>query len=113
MLRELQREQHQQSIWVFTDANGQPLKKDRFVRGVFHPLLRNAGIPRIRFHDLRHTSATLALSSGVNVKVISERLGHSSAKMTLDVYARAMPTLQREAADRLESIIAPAERKLD
>lgn len=110
MLRELKQEQRPQNIWVFTDPNGEPLEKDRFVRGVFHPLLLEAGIQRIRFHDLRHTSATLALSSGVNVKVISERLGHSSAKMTLDVYARAMPTLQREAADRLETIIAHAGR---
>jgi integrase len=111
MLRDLQQIHRPQSIWVFTDKNGQPLERNRFVRGVFHPLLREASIPRIRFHDLRHTSATLALSSGVNVKVISERLGHSSAKMTLDVYARALPTLQREAADRLETIIAPADRK--
>ncbi len=107
MLRELQKRQYPQSIWVFTAKDGEPLEKDLFVRGVFHPLLRKADIPRIRFHDLRHTSATLALSSGVNVKVISERLGHSSAKMTLDVYARALPTLQREAADRMEAIIAP------
>ena len=91
--------------WVFTDRNGEPLEKDRFVRGVFHPLLRDARIDRIRFHDLRHTSATLALASGINVKIVSERLGHSSAKMTLDVYTRALPTLQREAATRMESMI--------
>jgi integrase len=107
LLRELKQRQSPQSIWVFTDPRGEPLEKNRFVRGVFHPLLRQAGIQRIRFHDLRHTCATLALSSGVNVKVISERLGHSSAKMTLDVYARALPTLQREAAERLEAVIAP------
>ena len=84
--------------WVFTDINGEPLEKDRFVRGVFHPLLKEAGIDRIRFHDLRHTSATLALASGINVKIVSERLGHSSSKMTLDVYTRTMPTLQKEGA---------------
>lgn len=92
--------------WVFTDRNGEPLEKDRFVRGVFHPLLKEAGIDRIRFHDLRHTSATLALASGINVKIVSERLGHSSAKMTLDVYTRAVPTLQKEAASRMESLIS-------
>ena len=91
--------------WVFSDRNGDPLEKDPFVRGVFHPLLKGAGIDRIRFHDLRHTSATLALASGINVKVVSERLGHASAKMTLDVYTRAMPTLQKEAASRMESMI--------
>jgi len=92
--------------WVFTDRNGEPLEKDRFVRGVFHPLLKEAGIDRIRFHDLRHTSATLALASGINVKIVSERLGHSSAKMTLDVYTRAIPTLQKEAASLMESMIS-------
>jgi len=91
--------------WVFVDRDGEPLAKDRFVRGVFQPLLKEAGIGRIRFHDLRHTSATLALSSGINVKVVSERLGHSSAQMTLDVYTRALPTLQREAASQMESLI--------
>lgn len=102
-------EQHKRrclsETWVFTDIGGEPLHKDRFTRSVFHPLLRDAGIERIRFHDLRHTSATLALSSGINVKVLAERLGHSSAKMTLDVYTRALPTLQRDAATRMERMI--------
>jgi integrase len=68
-------------------------------------LLEKAGIERIRFHDLRHTSATLALSNGDNVKVVSERLGHASAKMTLDVYVKAIPTLQREAATKMDSLL--------
>jgi integrase len=93
------------SLWVFADRHGHPLEKDRFVRGIFHPLLKRAGIRQIRFHDLRHTSATLALASGVNVKVVSERLGHSSAQMTLDVYTRALPTLQRDAAALMERLM--------
>lgn len=102
----LQHKRHQpDGPWIFVDRDGEPLAKDRFVRGVFHPLLKKAGIGRIRFHDLRHTSATLALSSGINVKVVSERLGHSSTQMTLDVYTRALPTLQREAASQMESLI--------
>ncbi|MDQ6780539.1 MAG: site-specific integrase [Candidatus Eremiobacteraeota bacterium] len=105
ILREYKASQPSPSAWVFTDLHGAPLQKDAFVRGVFHRLLKAAQLPRIRFHDLRHTSATLALASGLNVKVISERLGHASAKMTLDVYTRALPTLQREAADRMEDII--------
>lgn len=96
--------------WVFTDSKSEPLSKDRFVRTVFHPLLKAAGLPRIRFHDLRHTCATLGLSNGVNVKVMSERLGHSSAKMTLDVYTRALPTLQRQAASTIEAIVGPGKR---
>ena len=60
-----------------------------------------------RKDSLRHTSATLSLSSGDNVKVVAERLGHSSAKMTLDVYAHAVPTLQRESAERMDALLIP------
>ncbi|MBV8165128.1 MAG: tyrosine-type recombinase/integrase, partial [Candidatus Eremiobacteraeota bacterium] len=60
---------------------------------------------RIRFYDLRHTSATLALSIGYNVKVVSERLGHSSAN-TLYVYAKAITTLQRESAAKMGSLLS-------
>jgi len=109
-LLERQRKRQLSALWVFTDGNGEPLAKDRFVRTVFHPLLRAAGLPRIRFHDLRHTCATLGLSSGVNVKVMSERLGHSSAKMTLDVYTKALPTLQRQAAATMEAIVGRVKR---
>jgi len=106
MLQQHKRVQYPLGPWVFTDINGEPLRKDNFVRTVFHPLLTRAGIPRIRFHDLRHTSATLALSSGVNVKIVAEQLGHSSPKMTLDVYAHAVPTLQRESAEKMDSILS-------
>ena len=105
-LLDAHRERKASETWIFTDTAGEPLDKDRFVRGVFLPLLKRAGVRRIRFHDLRHTSATLALSSGVNVKVVSERLGHSSAKMTLDVYTRAVPTLQRDAAALMEQLVS-------
>lgn len=90
---------------MFADINGEPLNKDRFVRTVFHPILTKAGVPKIRFHDLRHTSATLSLSNGDNVKIVAERLGHSSPKMTLDVYARAVPTLQRESAEKMDGVL--------
>ena len=56
------------------------------------------------FHDLRHTSATHELANGGNVKVVAERLGHSSAKMTLDVYAHAVPTLQKESAKKMAEL---------
>jgi integrase len=59
----------------------------------------------IRFHDLRHTSATLLLSAGVHPKVVQERLGHSQIAVTLDVYSHILPTLQLEAADKLDSIL--------
>jgi len=106
MLREHKRRQYPLAPWVFAGQKGEPLQKDKFVRSVFHPLLKEAGIERIRFHDLRHTSATLGIAAGENVKVIAERLGHSSAKLTLDVYTKSLPTLQREAAVRMDAILS-------
>lgn len=69
------------------------------VRRVLRRLLRRAGLPAIRFHDLRHTCATLLLQANVNPKVVSERLGHSSVAMTLDVYSHVLPGMQEDAAE--------------
>jgi integrase len=67
--------------------------------------LKLADVPKIRFHDLRHTHATLLLSKGINVKVISERLGHSNIKIKLDTYSYALPTMQEEVARGLDEIL--------
>lgn len=64
----------------------------------FYRAIRRLGLPNIRFHDLRHTHATLALQAGVHPRIMSERLGHTSTAFTLDIYSRAVPTLQGEAA---------------
>jgi integrase len=74
------------------------------VRRSFKPLLKEAGLPDIRFHDLRHTAATLLLAKGVHPKIVQERLGHSSINLTLDTYSHVMPTLQRDAADKLDEL---------
>jgi integrase len=71
----------------------------------FKRILRQAGLPGIRFHDLRHTAATLLLCRGVNVKVVSEMLGHSSATMTLNVYAHVLPTMQQQAAEIMQQVL--------
>lgn len=60
-----------------------------------------AGLPSIRFHDLRHTAATLMLLQGINPKVVSERLGHASVAITLDRYSHVLPSMQRDAAEVL------------
>lgn len=70
----------------------------------FHRLATLA-LPRIRFHDLRHTSATLALADGVHPKIVSERLGHSTVAMTLDRYSHVSMDMQRAAADRLDQAL--------
>ena len=71
----------------------------------FKPLLKKAGLPPIRFHDLRHTCATLLLSKDVNPKVVSEMLGHSSISVTLDIYSHLLPDMQEKAAKALEEAL--------
>jgi integrase len=68
-------------------------------------IIKLAAVPKIRFHDLRHTHATLLLSKGINVKVISERLGYSNIKVTLDTYSHVLPSMQEEVARKLDEII--------
>lgn len=70
--------------------------------------MKAAGLPRIRFHDLRHTHAILALQAGVHPKVVSERLGHSTVSITLDIYSRAIPALQESAAELVASLVFSA-----
>ena len=66
---------------------------------------KTLGLPNVRFHDTRHTSASLMLAAGVHPKIVSERLGHSSIAITLDRYSHVIPGLQAEAADRLGVMI--------
>jgi len=72
------------------------------VRRWFRPMLKKAGVPLIRFHDLRHTAATLLLLAGIHPKVVSEMLGHASIAITLDLYSHVLPDMQREATAAME-----------
>ncbi len=72
----------------------------------FKALLKLAGPQDIRFHDLRHTAATLMLLQNVPVKVVSERLGHANITLTLQTYSHALPTMGREAANRMDALLA-------
>jgi integrase len=67
-----------------------------------------AGVTAIRFHDLRHTSATLLLAEGVHAKIVQEWLGHSNIAMTLDLYSHVTADMQREAAERLDVLMDAA-----
>ena len=91
---------------VFTNTQGNPIRRSNLHRRSFKPLLRRAGLPNISFHALRHTAATLMLSAGVHPKIVQERLGHSTITLTLDTYSHAVPTLGREAADRLDAVFS-------
>lgn len=83
--------------------NGDELKPN-YITHTFKKLLRKLNLPDIRFHDLRHTHATLLLLQGVNPKIVSERLGHASIDITLDIYSHVLPTMQKEAAEKLNDL---------
>ena len=95
---------------VFTRANGQPMHP-HVLSQTFERVLADAGLPRIRLHDLRHTHATLLLKAGVPLKVVSERLGHSSPAFTMAVYQHVLPGMQRDAAHIFARLIDEANPK--
>lgn len=92
---------------VFANDTGGHLHPNVLYRR-FGALIMRAGVPTIRFHDLRHTSATLLLAEGVHGKIVQERLGHANIAMTLDLYSHVTADMQRQAADALEVAIAGA-----
>ncbi len=91
---------------VFASTIGTPLDPSNVVSRSFKPLLRRAGLPDIRFHDLRHACATLLLSEGVPVKVVQEVLGHSSVSVTMDVYSHVLPDMQEKAAAAMDGLLS-------
>ncbi len=93
-----------ESDFVFGQANGKP-RDSRSALRALQRVLKIAGLEHVRFHDLRHTHASLLLKAGVHPKVVSERLGHGSVSFTLDVYSHVMPGIQESAVARLEALI--------
>ena len=65
-----------------------------------------AGIPRVRFHDLRHSTATLLRGLGTHLKIVQEILGHSQISITMDIYSHALPTLQKDAMESLNGLLS-------
>jgi integrase len=91
---------------VFTNENGGFVGRQNLLHRQFRKALKAAGLPvTLRLYDLRHTAATLLLAAGVHPKVASERLGHASITMTLDIYSHVMPDMQKEASDRIEELL--------
>jgi integrase len=88
---------------VFSQPNGKPLHAHNIVQRDFRRVIQRAGLPRISFHDLRHTHVTHLLRAGVHPKVVQERLGHSTPAFTLAVYSHVLPGMQEEAARALSS----------
>ncbi|HEY7092281.1 MAG TPA: tyrosine-type recombinase/integrase, partial [Ktedonobacterales bacterium] len=83
---------------------GRPLLARNVYRS-FKGLLRHGALPDIRFHDLRHTCATLLLSARVNPKIVSEMLGHASVAITLDIYSHVIPDMQQDAAATMANLL--------
>jgi len=95
---------------VFAGTNGEPLDAGNLLSRYLKPILREAGLDtRLNLYSLRHTHATLLLAAGVHPKIVSERLGHASIQLTLDVYSHVIPSLQKTVADKLEELLSPDE----
>ena len=82
--------------WVFINEAGRQLEHNNFRRRVFEPLLTKAGLRRIRFHDLRHTFASLLLQQGESPQYVKEQMGHHSIQVTVDIYGHFDPRCQSE-----------------
>ena len=95
----------QDSGLVFASSKGTPLDAQNVVNRFFKPLLKSAGLPIIRWHDLRHTCATLLLSKGVHPKYVQQLLGHASIQLTLDRYSHWMPSMGKHTAKAMEDAL--------
>jgi integrase len=99
------------SVWqdqglVSNTTVGGPLNISRLTRNHFKPALKRAGLSNgVRLYDLRHTCATLLLQAVENLKVVSQRLGHSTITLTLDVYSHVLPDMQKAAAEKLDNLL--------
>ena len=104
VLRE-QRKKVGSSPWVFPSPNGGPISPDSVLH-MLHRVLKRAGLPRVRFHDLKHTFATLALQNGVDIQTVSGMLGRFSAGFTLDTYAHVTSAAQRQAVGKMAAVLS-------
>jgi integrase len=91
---------------VFSDLEGKPLLPDT-VSHFWVKLVKRTGLEGIRFHDARHTHASLMLKQGVHPKVVQERLGHATISTTLDLYSHVAPGLQEAAAAQFDKLVSP------
>ena len=92
---------------IIDRGDGSPMNPDTLSAG-WARFLRKQKLPPVRFHDLRHAHATLLLLQGVHPKIVSERLGHASVGITLDIYSHVLPSMQAEAADAFDALFPNA-----
>ena len=92
---------------VFASGVGTPINCHNLLHRSFKPLLENAGLPHsVRFHDLRHTCATLLLGKGVHPKLVQELLGHSKVSITLDTYSHVLPGMSDRTASAMDDALS-------
>ena len=96
---------------VFPTGVGTPFDHSHLTQRHFHPILKQAELPKIRFHDLRHTAATLLLQAGEHPKVVQEMLGHSTISMTLATYSHVLPSMQKDAAKKMNELLQESSSK--
>ena len=90
---------------MFTNLLGNAINPSNFRIREVHALLNRAGVKKIRFHDLRHSTASLLLSLDVHPKIVQELLGHSNISVTMDIYSHSIPSLQEEAMLRFDALL--------
>ena len=113
-VRQLEERLYAGSRWretglVFTSSIGTPVEVSNLTKA-FQALLSRASVPKIRFHDLRHTAATFLLAQGVDPRTTMETLGHSQISLTLNTYSHVLPALRRDAADKMNLLLTPSAR---
>jgi integrase len=91
---------------VFTTSIGTMLDARSLLKA-FYKIMTTSDLPRVRFHDLRHSAATLLLAQGVHPRVVMDLLGHSSIAVTLDTYSHVIPDMQRESASQMDAVLNP------
>lgn len=109
-LREHRKAPPADSVFVFTNSAGGHPRRSNLRQRHFEPICERAGLEGLTIHGLRHSMTSLALAAGVQPKVVAERLGHSTTRLTLDRYGHVLPGLQRAAADEIDAILGASSR---
>ena len=100
-----------ESDFVFTTTKGTPIDKRNLIR-TFHSIIRQAGLAHARFHDLRHSAATLLLIQGVHPRYVMDLLGHSEIRLTMENYSHVLPAARKEVAAQMDAILSPVAVKM-
>ena len=102
-------ERNERKEWVFSTGVGTPVNCHNLTKCSWWPLLKKVGLPRVPFHNLRHTAATLLLSQGVHPKLVQELLGHADIATTLNIYSHVIPSMGGRTASAMEDLLADSE----